>query len=239
MGNRLTSRKQRFRTPSARQRNPCQRRRDLRRVSESVVEHGQVEPRDALRVGEEVELGDPPVLDRDGADRERPAVRGRSTIPAAPLTSARRMVRSTRDHSSAWPATVSAPRRCCDATGRVRRPPEHDVGVEHGDERVEITLAGGREERLDDLPLGGQVGVRDRVGAADAPARPAGQLPRRLGRALHDRARSRRTARRTCRAGRRPAARPGSASRARSAAPDRPSRRAAPRARDRCRRRGR
>src|SRR5512133_2233839 len=42
------------------------------------------------------------------------------TIPAAPLISARRMVRSTRDHRSAWLATVSAPRRCWD---RPVRPP--------------------------------------------------------------------------------------------------------------------
>ena len=65
--------------------------------------------------------------------------------------------------------------------------PEHDIGVEHGDQRVEVTLARGGDEGVDDLPLGAEVGVRERRGTADAAAGTARELPSRVGRALHDR----------------------------------------------------
>ena len=61
------------------------------------------------------------------------------------------------------------------------------TSVEDGDERVEVTVAGGCEERFDDLPLGGQVGVGNGGGATDAATGAAGELARRLGRASDDR----------------------------------------------------
>ena len=65
--------------------------------------------------------------------------------------------------------------------------PEDDIGVEHGNERVEVTVSRGGAEPLDHLPLGGQVGIRHGRSAADAAARSAGELARRLGWALDDR----------------------------------------------------
>ena len=121
-----------------------------------------------------------------GADRERPPVEegddpGSAVYERAPhgQVDARPEQRLAGDRLGALEVLRRA--------GRATVGPEHDVGIEHRDERVEITLAGGCEERLDDLPLGGEVCVRDRIGAAHAPARPARELPRRLGRALHDR----------------------------------------------------
>ena len=48
--------------------------------------------------------------------------------------------------------------------------PQHDVGIEQSDERVEVALSGGGKERLDDLALTVEVGVRDRPLAPYAPA---------------------------------------------------------------------
>jgi 2-alkyl-3-oxoalkanoate reductase len=58
---------------------------------------------------------------------------------------------------------------------------EDDVGIEHGNERFEVTLPGRCDERLDNLPLSSQVGIWKRIGSADAAAGSAGELPRRLG----------------------------------------------------------
>ena len=63
----------------------------------------------------------------------------------------------------------------------------HDVGVEHGQERVEVAVARGGQEGVDDLALALDVGVGHRLLALDAPAGAAGQLAGRLGRALDDR----------------------------------------------------
>ena len=64
---------------------------------------------------------------------------------------------------------------------------QDDVGVQQGDERVEVPLAGGGEEGLDHLALLVGIGVAHGRVALDAAARPAGELPRGLGRAVHDR----------------------------------------------------
>jgi hypothetical protein len=63
---------------------------------------------------------------------------------------------------------------------------EHDVGVEHREERVEVTLARRGEEGVDDLSLAAEVGLRDGGGPADPPAGEAGKLARCLGGAAHD-----------------------------------------------------
>src|SRR4029453_10762959 len=51
----------------------------------------------------------------------------------------------------------------------------HDVGIEHGDEGVEVSVARGGEEGVNDLLLCGRVGVGGRVGTADAAASAAGE----------------------------------------------------------------
>ena len=79
------------------------------------------------------------------------------------------------------------------AVGSVREPgqpsvgPEHDIGGEHRDERLEVAAARRGQERVHDLPLFGERGVRDRRGGAHPPAGAAGQLPGRRGRAVDDR----------------------------------------------------
>ena len=106
---------------------------------------------------------------------------------------------------------------------------QHDVRVEHGDQRVEVAAASGREERVHDLALVAEIGVgwrRPRSGRAGGHGSPAGAPPPASD---PPSARSRRTARRTCRAARRPGARQATASRAPPAARGRPSRRAVPR----------
>jgi hypothetical protein len=57
------------------------------------------------------------------------------------------------------------------------------VGIEHGDKRVEVSIARGGEEGFDDFfLLCGRVGVvGGRVRTADAAASAAGELARRLG----------------------------------------------------------
>ena len=56
----------------------------------------------------------------------------------------------------------------------------HDVGVERGEERVEVTLARCRKERIDDLALALEVRVRRRALALEPSPRAARELPRRL-----------------------------------------------------------
>jgi hypothetical protein len=63
---------------------------------------------------------------------------------------------------------------------------EHDLGVEHGHERVEVAVPQRGQERVDDPPLAGQVDLPGRSHALDPTAGPAGQLPGRDGGAFQD-----------------------------------------------------
>jgi hypothetical protein len=66
--------------------------------------------------------------------------------------------------------------------------PEHDLGMEHGHQALEVAPAGGAEEGPDHRPLAGQVGVGGRrLGALDPSPGPAGQLPGRRLRAADQR----------------------------------------------------
>jgi hypothetical protein len=53
--------------------------------------------------------------------------------------------------------------------------PQQCLGVEHGDEGVEVTAAGCGEEGVDDLSLAGEVGGGRYLGALHAAACPAGE----------------------------------------------------------------
>src|SRR5215218_7373775 len=119
-----------------------------------IVELCEVELGDPLRVGEEVELDDLPVLDRHGADGEGLAVAERDGSGGAVDE------RAPNGEVDAGPQERLAgdclrPLNDVRCAGEAAVGPEHDVGVEHGDERVEVTLPRGRLERLDDFPLGG------------------------------------------------------------------------------------
>ena len=59
--------------------------------------------------------------------------------------------------------------------------PQDDVGVQHLEQRVEVALARSREEGVEDLALGVEVGVGDRGLALDAAAGAARELARRVG----------------------------------------------------------
>ena len=65
---------------------------------------------------------------------------------------------------------------------RTRRPAvgsQDDVRVEDGDERVEVAVASGGEERVDDFALAGAIGVGSRGLPLHPAASAAGELPRR------------------------------------------------------------
>src|SRR5436190_17383154 len=61
---------------------------------------------------------------------------------------------------------------------RLRLDPEHDVRVENLEQRVEVALAGGGQERVDDATLLGQIAVGRGSGAAYAPPCAACELTR-------------------------------------------------------------
>ena len=63
---------------------------------------------------------------------------------------------------------------------------EHHVRVEYAYQRVEVTGSGGREERVDDLALLGEVGIGLRHCSADPAPRAAGELSGRVGGAIDD-----------------------------------------------------
>ena len=77
------------------------------------------------------------------------------------------------------PATPAAPRVSGAAPSwtAVCVGAQHDVGVEDGEQRVEVALAGGREERVDELGLPQPVGVRSHVLSLHPASRAAGELP--------------------------------------------------------------
>ena len=203
--------------PSRADRSSWRRRSGSARMSMATI-------RRPLTVKAPTENGSPSRIETmpaDAVDQRRPDDAG----PAA----------ST---SCAWPATAAAPRTTREPAERPEVRAQHDVRVEHREQRLEVAVARRGEEGVDDLALRLEVGVGHgvlRPGRGGAPGWRAGAPPPASGRRS---ARSRRTARRTCRAARRRAARRGSASRARRAARARPSRRAAPRAPGRCRPRG-
>ena len=97
-------------------------------------------------------------------------------------------------HGSPCCATAAAPRtsaRRARGAGRAVGS-QHDVRVEHREQRVEVAAAGGGEEGVDDVSLAGEIGVEDQS-APVSPTRPmhpaagaAGELPRGVGRAPHD-----------------------------------------------------
>ena len=63
---------------------------------------------------------------------------------------------------------------------------EHHLGIQHREQPLEVAVARGLEEGLDDLLLPAEIGVRRRRALHPA-AGAAGQLPRRSGRAADDR----------------------------------------------------
>jgi hypothetical protein len=64
---------------------------------------------------------------------------------------------------------------------------EHDIGIEHREQALEIAVTGGCQERFDDLALPAEIGLRDLRRALHAAAGAAGELPCRGWRASHDR----------------------------------------------------
>ena len=114
--------------------------------------------------------------------------RGATTTPAAPFTSTGRTNGDSPANVSACSATACATVRH-ERGARTRGAAvgaHHDVWVEHRDERLEVTVARRGEERVDDLALAGDVGIR--LGRTPHPSpRPAGELPRRGRSAIHDR----------------------------------------------------
>ena len=82
--------------------------------------------------------------------------------------------------------TAAAPRTSRDPDAP-RSALQDDIGVEDRDQSVEVPVARGREEGVDDLSLSVQVGVGDGVLSPHAAAGAARQLARRLGGAVDDR----------------------------------------------------
>jgi hypothetical protein len=64
---------------------------------------------------------------------------------------------------------------------------QHDLGVEHGDQRVEVTVPQRGQERVHHPPLASQVDLAGRGRALDPPPGPAGQLTGRGRGAFQDR----------------------------------------------------
>ena len=90
-----------------------------------------------------------------------------ATKPAAPSTIAGCATRVGREEPGAGrhrPSALDDPQRAAAVVGA-----QDDVGVEHREQAVEVAAAGGGQERVDDLPVGGgRVAVR----ALDAAPRP-------------------------------------------------------------------
>ena len=77
-------------------------------------------------------------------------------------------------------------RRCAHSHGG-RVGPEHDVGMEHGEQRVEVAVARGGQEGVDDFPLAGAIRAGSRGRTLHPAARAARELPGRARGASQDR----------------------------------------------------
>jgi hypothetical protein len=64
---------------------------------------------------------------------------------------------------------------------------QHDVRVQHLEQRLEVAVPCGRQKGVDDFVLSVEGGVGNRVLALDSATRAAGELTCRLGRAVDDR----------------------------------------------------
>ena len=143
------------RDPSASRGDPPQRV-----AKPSVVEDGEVELGEALGVGERVDLDDLAVAHGERHHRGESPTRHHDRTGGT--------VDQRRPHVRRQPAVGERARRdllrAADDAGHVRpaRPtvgPQHDVGVEDGDQSLEVAVTRRREERVDDLALPGEVGV--------------------------------------------------------------------------------
>jgi hypothetical protein len=149
------------------------------RLSLSVGEDGQIEPAQAVGVGKQVDLDDPPARDREAGHRER---------PSAPSHDESRGAVHERGLSEAGQPRerlhlLGHGRRASDLSGDPRAQgagvdPKHDVGIEHLEERVEVAAARGREEGVHHFALAAPIGVRRRGGSPYAAAGPARELLR-------------------------------------------------------------
>ena len=104
-----------------------------------------------------------------------------ATKPAAPSTiagCATRPVAGVPRAARHGAGALDDPQRAAAVVGA-----QDDVGVQHREQPLEVAAAGGGQERVDDLPVGGgRVAVR----ALDAAPRPRGELPRRRRRSVDD-----------------------------------------------------
>ena len=149
------------------------------------VEDLEIDLGESLRVDEEVELDDPALVDREGADRERdaPPVRddaGRA-VDERLSDGEPRLAKDGRLAGDVGRATDDA-RPASAPVGA-----KDDVGGEDRDERIEVAPVRGRQEGVHDPPLGAEVGVSRRRTASDPLACPARKLTGGLRRPIDDR----------------------------------------------------
>src|SRR5215212_1510691 len=148
------------------------------RRASAVEDRREVEPAEALGVGEYVNLDDFPAPDRETHHREWPSPRGRYESGGS-VDERRPREGSKLREGERLPGHGARPP---DHPRRARGSgvcPEHDFRIEHREERVEVAAARGGEEGVDDLPLAAEIGVGSRGRPPHAAACPARQLPRR------------------------------------------------------------
>jgi hypothetical protein len=134
----------------------------LRRRDERL----EPQPGESGRPVQRVDRGDPAIGDGEREDRDRLAgLGGDKAAHAVDHRRVRHAVgRGELGASRHLPSAGDACERAAAVVGM-----EHDVGVEHGQETLEVAAARGGQERVDDLAVGGG---RIAVGALDAAARP-------------------------------------------------------------------
>src|SRR5712691_10274953 len=147
----------------------------------SAAEDGQVGFSDAAGVVDKVDRNDLRAGDREPYECDRPPVRGRDDAGG----SVDQCRQGDLGGSQAGERASGHRRRTADRLGTVRA--HYDLWVEGLQQRLEVAVAGGGEEGLDDCPLPGQVGAEDWSHAMDPPASATGQLAGRGRRAPDDR----------------------------------------------------
>ena len=150
----------------------------LKSDSRRTPEASQIEPREAFRIEEAVNLHDLPAHNREPHHHERPlvghddnsrgAVDEHRNLDGGGL---RRGERRTRHFCRS-----SANQRQCTALFPAIRS-QHHIGIQHRHERVEVAAVRRREEGIDDLSLTREVGVWSRHGCTlHVSPRTAGEL---------------------------------------------------------------
>ena len=157
-------------------------------MTSSAFDSGQIEPTESLRIRQNVDLDDPAAGEREAEHAERSPIRTARHDSNASVHQDD-MIREAqlRERGGLCSHGVSATHHARRARERSAIGSQHDVWIEHGDQALEVAVAGRRQKGVEHPALLLPISVRRRRLTLDASPSTARKLPRRNRRTVHDR----------------------------------------------------